>query len=186
MTFRAFISVDLPPLDPLEPLMAELAASRAPLKPVRLDQVHLTLKFLGDTEEALVPRIVEAMRASVAGIPSFAIRMVGTGAFPDLRRMKVLWVGIVGGEPLVEIARRLEAAVEPLGYPREGRDFSPHVTIARVKGGGDLEGARRALEAHAADPFGQVPVDRVRLKRSVLTPQGPVYSTVEEASLGPS
>lgn len=183
MTFRAFVSVDLPRLDRLEPLMAELTASGAPLKPVRLDQVHLTLKFLGDTEEALVPRIVEAMRASVAGVPPFTIRLVGTGAFPNLQRMNVLWVGIEGGEPMVAIARRLEAAVEPLGYPREGRDFSAHVTIARVKGGGNLDLAREVLRAHAADAFGEVPVDRIRLKKSVLSPQGPTYSTVEEALL---
>lgn len=183
MAFRAFISVDLPRLDPLEPLMAELTASRAPLKPIRLDQVHLTLKFLGDTEEALVPRIVEGMRASVEGVPPFTIRLVGTGAFPNLRRMNVLWVGIEGGQPLVEIARRLEAAVEPLGYPREGRDFSPHVTIARVKGGGPLDGVRRVLETHAADAFGEFRVDRIRLRKSVLAPTGPTYSTVEEVPL---
>jgi len=183
VVFRAFVSVDLPRLDRLEPLMAELAASRAPLKPVRLDQVHLTLKFLGDTEEALVPRIVEAMRASVTGIPPFSIRLVGAGAFPNLRRMNVLWVGIEGGQPLIEIARRLEAGVEPLGYPREGRDFSPHATIARVKGRGELDGARGVLQAHATDPYGEVSVDRIRLKRSVLAPAGPTYSTVEEVPL---
>lgn len=183
MAFRAFISADLPRLDRLEPLMAELRASGAPLKPVRLDQVHLTLKFLGDTEEALAPRIVEAMRASVAGIPPFTIRLVGTGAFPNLRRMNVLWVGIEGGQPLVEIARGLEAGMEPLGYPREGRDFSPHLTLARVKGPGNLDRVRRILEARAHDAFGEVLVDRIRLKRSVLRPDGPEYSTVEEVPL---
>ena len=180
MAFRAFISADLPRLDRLEPLMAELRASGAPLKLVKLEQVHLTLKFLGDTEEALVPRIVEGMRRSVAGVAPFAIRVRGTGAFPNLRRMRVLWVGLEGGQPLVEIARRLEAEVEPLGYPREGRDFSPHVTLARVREGGDLDAARRVLEAHAGDAYGEFPVDRIRLKKSVLTPQGPIYSTVEE------
>jgi 2'-5' RNA ligase len=97
--------------------------------------------------------------------------------------MRVLWVGLEGGQPLVEIARRLEAETEPLGYPGEGRDFSPHVTLARVKGGGDLDRARQVLEAHAHDAYGEFPVDRIRLKKSVLTPQGPVYSTVEEVPL---
>lgn len=180
MAFRVFISADLPRLDRLEPLMAEFRASGAPLKLVKLEQVHLTLKFLGDTEEALVPKIVEGMRRSVAGVAPFAIRVTGTGAFPNLRRMRVLWVGLEGGQPLVEIARRLEAETEPLGYPREGRDFSPHVTLARVREGGNLDAARRVLEAHAADAYGEFPVDRIRLKKSVLTPQGPIYSTVEE------
>ncbi len=184
MAFRAFISADLPRLDRLEPVMAELRASGAPLKLVKLEQVHLTLKFLGDTEEALVPRLVEAMRRSAEGIAPFTVRVAGTGAFPNLRRMRVLWVGLEGGQPLVEIARRLEAETEPLGYPREGRDFSPHVTLARVReGGGNLDAARRILEAHAADAYGEFPVDRIRLKKSVLTPQGPIYSTVEEVLL---
>ncbi|OGS51342.1 MAG: 2'-5' RNA ligase [Euryarchaeota archaeon RBG_16_68_12] len=163
--------------------MAELRASGAPLKLVQLEQVHLTLKFLGDTEEALVPRIVDAMRRSVAGVAPFTVRVAGTGAFPDLRRIRVLWVGLEGGEPLVGIARRLESETEPLGYPREGRDFSPHVTLARVKGGGNLDRARQVLEAHANDAYGEFPVDRIRLKKSVLTPQGPIYSTVEEVPL---
>ena len=180
MAFRAFISADLPTLEALDPVMAELRASGAPLKLVKLEQVHLTLKFLGDTEEALVPRIVEAMRRSVSGVAPFAVRVVGTGAFPNLRRMRVLWVGLEGGQPLVDIARRLETETEPLGYPREGRDFSPHVTLARVKGGGDLDRARQVLETHAKDAYGEFPVDRIRLKKSVLTPQGPIYSTVEE------
>ncbi len=183
MAFRAFISVDLPELDALRALGEELRRTGAALKIVDLGQVHLTLKFLGDTEEALVPRIVEAMRATVAGNRPFAVRLVGTGAFPNLRRMNVVWVGMEGAEPLVEIARRLEAGMEPLGYPREGRDFSAHVTVARVKGPRGLDDLRRVLGAHARDPFGEVLVDRVRLKKSVLTPQGPVYSTVEEVPL---
>ena len=163
--------------------MAELRASGAPLKLVKLEQVHLTLKFLGDTEEALVPKLVDAMHRSVAGVAPFTVRIVGTGAFPNLRRMRVLWVGMEGGQPLVDIARRLEAETEPLGYPREGRDFSPHVTLARVKGGGNLDRARQVLEAHAKDAYGEFAIDRVRLKKSVLTPQGPIYSTVEEVPL---
>ena len=91
--------------------------------------------------------------------------------------------GMEGANPLAVIARRLEAATEPYGYPREGRDFSPHVTIARVKGPRGLDAVPRVLEAHARDAFGEVLVDRVRLKKSVLTPDGPVYSTVEEVPL---
>ena len=183
MAFRAFISVDLPELEAMKALAEEMRRTGAPLKIVDLARVHLTLKFLGETEEALVPKIVESMRASVAGIRPFMVRLVGTGAFPNLHRMNVLWVGMEGADPLVEIARRLEAGLEPLGYPRENRDFSPHITIARSKDRRGLDAVRRVLEARAKDVFGEVYVDRVRLKRSVLTPQGPVYSTVEETSL---
>ena len=183
MTFRDFISVDLPKLDTLRALTDELIRTGAPLKLVDLHQVHLTLKFLGETEEALVSKIEETMRASVAGVTPFTVRLTGTGAFPNLRRMNVLWVGMVGGEPLVEVARRLDAGVEPLGFPREKRSLSPHVTIGRVKGGGGLDPLRRVVTDHAGDAFGEAYVDRIRLKKSVLTPQGPAYSTVEEVPL---
>jgi len=183
MAFRAFISVDLPELDALRALAEELRRTGASLKVVDVSHVHLTLKFLGDTEEALVPRIVDAMRASVAGIRPFTVRLAGTGAFPDLRRMNVVWVGMEGAEPLAEIARRLEESLEPLGYPRERRAFSPHVTNARVKGPRGLDDVRRVLEARARDAFGEVSVVGIRLKKSILTPQGPVYSTVEEVPL---
>ncbi len=183
MAFRAFISVDLPVLESLKAFTEELRRTGASLKVVDVSQVHLTVKFLGDTEEALVPRIGDAMRASVAGIRPFTVRLAGTGAFPNLRRMNVVWVGMEGAEPLAEISRRLEESLEPLGYPRERRAFSPHVTIARVKGPRGLDDVRRVLEARARDAFGEASVDGIRLKKSVLTPKGPLYSTVGEVPL---
>ena len=183
MAFRAFISVDLPEVGALTVLVDELRRTGSPLKLVDLSQVHLTLKFLGDTEEPLVPRIADVIRSSVAGLKPFLVRLEGTGAFPNLRRPKVLWVGMAGAEPLVEIARRLEAGAEPLGYPREGRAFSPHITIARLRASGGLDAVRQVIEARTHDTFGEVLVDRVRLKKSVLAPAGPVYSTVVDVPL---
>src|SRR3989442_2720743 len=136
MAFRAFISVDLPRLEPLVALSEELRRTGASLKLVDLGQVHLTLKFLGDTEEALVPRIVDAMRASVGGIAPFTVQIVGTGAFPNLRRMNVLWVGMEGAEPLAEIARRLEAGAAAPGDPRGDRGLVPPAPAPKGKGGG--------------------------------------------------
>jgi len=183
VAFRAFISVDLPEVGALTVLVDELRRTGSPLKLVDLSQVHLTLKFLGDTEELLVPRIADVIRSSVAGLKPFLVRLEGTGAFPNLRRPKVLWVGMAGAEPLVEIARRLEAGTEPLGYPREGRAFSPHITIARPRASGGLDAVRRVIEARTHDTFGEVLVARVRLKKSVLAPAGPVYSTVVDVPL---
>ncbi len=183
MTFRGFIAADVPPTPDLESFAVELREAGGPLKVVSVDQLHLTLKFLGDTEEGLVPEIVTAMREAASGVPPFEIRVRGTGAFPSLGRMKVIWVGVEGAEPLARIAAALEASMEPLGFRRENRAWKAHVTLARVKGSRDLEQARTILRTRAADEFGTHRVDAIHLKRSVLTPQGAQYSVVESIRL---
>jgi len=165
-------------MQPLETVAQELRTSGALLKIVRTDQVHLTLKFLGDTEEGLVSEITEAIRSSCRGVAPLEVRLRGMGAFPNLSRMNVIWVGLEGGELLGQIARSLDRALEPLGFHAEARPWSAHVTLARVKGGRSLDRVRQILEAHRADSFGSHRIEEIRLKKSVLTPQGPVYSTV--------
>jgi len=98
--------------------------------------------------------------------------------------MNVLWVSVEGAEPIAKIADALEGALEALGFPREGRPWKAHVTLARVKGRSDLDGVRRILESHASDLFGTATVDAVHLKKSLLTPQGARYSVVETVRLG--
>ena len=180
MAFRAFIAVDLPPLPALESLVKELQTSGGQLKLVDLEQLHLTLKFLGATDEDLVPQISEVMRESVRGVAPFTVHVVGTGAFPSTDYMNVLWVGLENADGLAKIAAYLEATLPSLGFARDKRAFSPHATIARVRGGKNRDRVVQILEAHASDVFGDHGVDSIQLKRSVLTPQGPVYSTVEK------
>jgi 2'-5' RNA ligase len=184
MTFRGFIAVDIPRSPALDALAADLRKASPSLKVVGTDQLHLTVKFLGDTEEGLVPEIVAAIRKATSGVPPFEIRVRGTGAFPSLSRMKVVWVGVEGAEPLAKIAETLEISLESLGFPRERRPWKAHVTLARVKGSRDLDAARRILESHATDLFGTSTVDVVYLKKSDLTPQGARYTIVERVGLG--
>ncbi|HEY7587202.1 MAG TPA: RNA 2',3'-cyclic phosphodiesterase [Thermoplasmata archaeon] len=184
MSFRAFISVDLPTMPNVVELAEQLRRAGDSLKVVHAERLHLTLKFLGDTQEGLVPEIIGIVHEACAGVAPFAIRVRGTGAFPSLSRMNVLWVGTEGAEPLVRIAGILDDKMEALGYEREGRPWTAHVTLARVKGRRGLDLARDILVAHREDVFGEVSVEEVRLKKSVLTPQGPVYSTVDAVRLG--
>ncbi len=183
MPFRAFISADLPPLPALEALARDLAATSRDLKVVATDHLHLTLKFLGDTEEGLVPEIVSAMREATAEVQSFSIRVRGTGAFPNLARPGVLWVGIEGGEPLGRIAKTLDEHLVALGFAREGRPWSPHVTLARVRGRRGIDQAQEILRAHATETFAEVRIEEIRLKKSVLQPRGPEYTTVDAVRL---
>ena len=183
VSFRAFIAADLPPIPSLHALVRDLREASRDLKVVSPDHLHLTLKFLGDTEEGLVPEIVSAIREAAAGVPPFVIRVRGTGAFPNLARPRVLWVGIEGGEPLGRMARTLNEGLANLGFEREARGWSPHVTLARVRGGRDMDRVKALLQTRVREAFAEVRIEDIRLKKSVLKPQGPEYSTVEAVRL---
>ncbi len=184
MTFRGFVAVDIPSTPALDGFAAELRAASHSLKVVSTAQLHLTLKFLGDTEEGLVPEIAAAIREAAGGNAPFEIRVRDTGAFPSPSRMSVIWVGVEGAEPLARIASALEGSLELMGFPRETRSWKAHVTLARVKGHRDLDRVRHVLEAHTGDLFATHRVESIELKKSVLTPQGADYSIVESIRLG--
>ncbi len=183
LPFRAFISADLPPFPRIEAFLQELRAASRDLKLVSGDHLHLTLKFLGDTEEGLVPEIVSAMREASAGVPPLDLRVRGTGAFPTPSHPKVIWIGIEGAEALGRIAKSLDEHLRALGFEPEQRGWSPHVTLARVRTPRGLERVREILQARASEEFAQVRLEEIRLKRSVLTPQGPEYTSVEAVRL---
>lgn len=186
MTFRGFIAVDIPPSPPLESLAEQLRAASASLKVVSTDQLHLTVKFLGETEEGLVPEIVTAIREACTDVRPFDVTVQGTGAFPSLSRMNVIWVGLEGAEPISRIAAALEASLESLGFELERRPWKAHVTLARVKGHRDLDRVRRILETRRDDVFGRHRIDRIHLKKSVLTSGGAQYSIVATVVFGES
>src|SRR3990170_8899704 len=183
MRFRGFISADLPRLEPLEIVLRELRTSGADLRLVPTEHLHATLKFLGDTDDRLVPEIVQILRDACWDLRTFPGRIQGAGAFPALSRMNVIWIGIGGADALGRIAGILDERLADLGFPRERRQWVPHVTIARVKGGRNLDRVRQILQAHAQDMFGEAIVDAIRLKRSVLSPSGSTYSDVEVVRL---
>jgi 2'-5' RNA ligase len=176
-SFRAFIAVDLAPLPALEPFLKGLSGVRG-LKPVDAAYLHVTLKFLGDAEETLVPRIEAAIRSSCEGITPFEVEVLGSGTFPPKGSARVVWAGLKGAEPLAAIASRLERSLEPLGFAPENRGFKPHLTLARVKDQSISSTVRSIAASYETSKFGAKAVAEVLLKKSVLRPQGPEYSTV--------
>jgi 2'-5' RNA ligase len=184
MSFRGFISVDIDRNEMVENLQAGLRKTGANLKLVNLDNIHLTLKFLGNTSEALVPKIKEIMEEGARNIAPFELELIGVGAFPNMNRIQVVWVGTRCGEGLVDLAAYLEDELHQLGFKKEKRKFSPHITLARVKSARNLDSLRGVLKEHAEERFGVQRIDRIRLKRSELRPSGPIYSVVEEACFG--
>ncbi|MCE5296726.1 MAG: RNA 2',3'-cyclic phosphodiesterase [Euryarchaeota archaeon] len=183
MSFRAFIAAEVVPSERLKELLTELGNIGPGLKPVEVENVHITLKFLGDTEEAQVPGILERMGSSVTGIPPFTISLKDTGYFPPRGPARTIWVGIDGAEPMVTIATRLEQSLESLGFVPEGREFKAHLTVARVKDNRAAFAAEQVARKNRSVEFGSQLIGSIKLKRSVLGRFGPTYSDVAEVRL---
>jgi 2'-5' RNA ligase len=165
-------------------LLKALRASRARLRVVKPENLHITLKFLGNVDEGLVPSIVDVMEQCAKTVPAFTVTLRGSGAFPRLRAPRVLWVGVEDGEPMVTLAQLLEAGLEGMGFPKERRRFSPHLTVARVKDRGERAELMRLMEDHRQEVFGEQRVEDIRLKRSELRPDGAVYTDLARVPLG--
>lgn len=130
---RTFIAVKIPASASLRQLIQEIGGLGSKLRPVSADNLHVTLKFLGETDAALVPKILAAAQSGLAPLAACDVRLTGMGAFPNLDRPSVFWVGIDDGGKLAKMVRALDAALEPLGFPPEQRAFHPHLTVLRVK-----------------------------------------------------
>lgn len=181
--FRGFVAVDTKIPASVVEFYEKIKALETNIKLVEVQNLHLTLKFLGNTEEKHVGEIKEIIKSAVAGISPFDIRFEGAGAFPNLNYMNVVWVGIKDSDILAKIAESIDMNTEILGYEREKRGFSPHLTIARVKDRKGKESLRKLIKEYEDYKFGEQTVNSICLKKSVLTPNGPIYSTLEEISI---
>ena len=149
--------------------------------------VHLTLKFLGDITPALTQQVLEAVRGSGQGTRSFRIHLSGLGMFPNQRQPRVLWAGVAGGlDALSGLQGAVETAMAELEFPREGRPFSPHLTIGRVRhevSPGQRRAIAEAISSVVLEPTEPWLVESVDLMQSALTPQGAVYTSLGSVAL---
>ncbi len=185
MSFRGFLAVEVDPPEPLGDLQRELDATGADLNLVDLENLHVTMRFLGDTPEDRVPGILEAMEQAVADAAPRTLHVEGVGVFPHLDHIRVLWAGFreADGAALAEVAERLEKGVVALGFDPEGRDFHPHVTLARMKSARSKDRVQDLVRSHEDEPLGTVAWERLVLMRSELGPGGPTYSVVDAVPL---
>lgn len=176
---RLFIAVNLP--DHVRrgawDTAAPLRAKRYPVKWVDTDALHVTVKFLGDVSDEREPAVVQALTAAALGAKRFSLAIDGFGAFPTVRRPRVVWVGCDAAPPLELLQHRVEQEMDRLGFPLEGRPFHPHITLGRAKRDarpGDFAGFESDLEVlHYA---AEVTVDSIDLMESTLTPRGARYT----------
>ncbi len=146
--------------------------------------LHLTLKFLGNVEEARIDEIVASLRGAVVEVATFDATVSGLGAFPTPARPRVVWAGVsVGANAMVQLARRVDGALAALGVPPEARPFSPHVTLGRVRVPRPAPALAAALAGGEGCEFGTVRVERLVLMQSHLSPRGSQYTALAEVPL---
>jgi 2'-5' RNA ligase len=182
---RAFIAINITPetIAKITDAIAALKRSLADVRWVNSDNIHLTLKFLGNIDGSQSGAIADALAGHLKPFSRFPISAKGLGVFPDTRRPRVLWVGL--DQPrLIELAAAVEAALVPLGFPPEQRGFQPHLTIGRFRQFKiSAKKLAEELEQWKGHPFGVSNVDQVTLFESVLTPDGALHRPLKTVAL---
>lgn len=179
---RSFIAFDMESDEVLNKLSAVqklLIETGADLKTVAPQNIHITIRFLGNISPSMAEKIYETMQK--VQFSPFVVQLCGLGVFPSLNYPRVVWVGMTqGAEQLKSVFSQLEPEIQKLGFPRDAYGFSPHLTIARVRSGRNKQLLAELVTKKANYDFGTINADCLRLKKSQLSPKGPTYSTLKE------
>lgn len=176
---RSFIAIDIGP-DVRAALLAvtrELQRAGADARWVRPEGMHATIKFLGGVEPRRLEEVRQAVETVAAGHSVLKMFAGGLGAFPSLRRPRVLWAGL-RCEGLAELAREVDTVLVPLGFEAEKRDFNPHITLARVRSLRGWDALAAVLGQRAHEHLGEVDVTALTIYRSTLRRDGAVYDAL--------
>ena len=179
---RTFISIDVNDevLNSLKPVQEDLSDTGADLKLIKPQNIHMTLRFLGDVSESRLGVVEEAIEG-ITHFEPFEINLEGLGVFPEPSYIRVVWAGVSkGSDNLCDIKESLESDLSDHGFSKDDKDFTPHFTIARVKSGKAKDKLNAIVEEKSDEFFGSVDVDNVELRKSELTSEGPVYSTISK------
>ena len=178
---RLFIALDVDPeiRESLQDAVRELRATRAPVRWVRPEAIHLTMKFLGETPDGKLASLESSLGKTCRTVYPFTVTMSGIGAFPGLSKPRVLWAGIEEPTGTIGIlAQRMEEDLFRLGWKKESRKFHPHVTVGRVKGTSNLNQLAAALTGFQGRIWGRQEMTGASLYRSHLEPTGARYEVV--------
>jgi 2'-5' RNA ligase len=187
---RSFIAIELPEevKSGLHRLQAELTLPQYSfVKCVAPQGIHITLKFLGNVPSQKITEITKVMEHASRGVSSFQLQITDVGAFPNMRQPRVLWVGIKGElDKLAAWQKRIDDGLVPLGFTRETRPFTPHLTLARVRENcspGDRRGLGELVTKTHVEIDYAITVNSLSLIKSQLLPTGAVYSRLAEVKL---
>ena len=174
---RTFVAIEISNSDVINSIKKIQSKININMKPVEPRNLHFTLQFLGEVSEDTSQKIIEAL--STVEFSSFDVSLRGIGAFPKAKFPRVIWVGTdsKGGNMLIELSKKIEKVLEPLGFISD-KPFKPHITIFRIKKKiGDIT---EDLNKQRITDFGMQKISSIKLKKSELTSEGPIYSDLEE------
>jgi 2'-5' RNA ligase len=181
-SIRSFFAIEISQenLSRIDKLLDKLkASSPKPVKWVRSQNMHLTLKFIGEFDPNDLENARSGLEKALKTLHPFRIGIKKMGAFPSIARPKVIWLGINADDALPRLVKAVNAVTEELGYPSERRPFSAHITLGRVKSYASLDELKMIgglVNTNKVIEIGAQKVDKLHFLRSQLTPKGPVYS----------
>ncbi|MEW6418423.1 MAG: RNA 2',3'-cyclic phosphodiesterase [Nitrospirota bacterium] len=186
MYLRCFVAIGIP--EPIKRDIGEfieiMKKYNVDIKWVRHENLHFTLKFLGNTPEVLLPKIREALLNIVLSYEPFYIRLYSTGVFPNKRHPRVIWVGVEDSEILKKLKNDIEDSMALLGYQKEDKKFIPHLTLGRVRSQKGIVNLINELDNFKGKDFGSVNIEDIKLMKSELNPKGAEYSCIYEIPFG--
>jgi 2'-5' RNA ligase len=186
LTIRSFIAIELNKdiQESLAKIQSQLRAARADVKWVKPENIHLTLKFLGNIDIDLITKINGIFEELGKKYQSFPADLNTLGAFPKIKNPRVIWAGMQKGkDEVIVIVKELEKQLAKIGIAKEEKEFHPHVTLGRLRSPYNRASLVEALEKNSKVPTLNFTVDKIVLFKSTLTPKGPIYEPQAEASL---
>ncbi|MFQ5781665.1 MAG: RNA 2',3'-cyclic phosphodiesterase [Nitrosopumilus sp.] len=174
---RTFVAIEISNDDIINSIKKFQSEININAKPVEVKNLHFTLQFLDEISEDISQKVIQALRT--IEFSSFAVYLRGVGAFPKAKFPRVIWIGTdeQGGNMLIQLSKKVEKVLEPLGFFSD-KPFKPHITVFRIKKKiGDIT---KELEKQKTRDFGMQRVTAIKLKKSDLTSDGPIYSDLEE------
>ncbi len=170
--------------DAIAQVLQKSDLSPALVKWVVPTQAHLTLRFLDDQEESLIPSIQESLSGAAEGLAPFEVRMGGVGAFPNMKKPRVIYIPVMlGAEALGALNTKITESLMALGLKFEGKEFHAHVTLGRVKTFKEAAMVAEQAQAICPENLGKINVDHFALFQSELTPKGPIYTSLKKFQL---
>ena len=181
---RAFLAVDLDESlkDRVLEVQEKLKEADAIVKFVEKENLHFTCKFFGEIPEKKADKIIEVIEENIKKFKPFKIEIKGSGVFPHFGYIRVIWLGLENPEYFEKMLKDFDEEFKKLGFKKE-RSYTPHLTIGRVKGSKNKEMLVSKIKEEESIEIGPMEISKISLKKSELTPEGPIYTNVKEFKL---